>query len=143
LRARTLLYAAVIAIAGTTMLYALATRHSEAISVIHDRNPMFVRLSDGAVRNGYTIRIVNKRLESREFLLAISGLPGSIIDFVGMPQRADGRMVIEVGPDQTREVRVVVTDYGATPPPSTPIAFHLMDVITGERARADDHFFGP
>ena len=38
-RARTLLYAAVIAIAGVVMLYALATRTTESISVIHDRNP--------------------------------------------------------------------------------------------------------
>jgi polyferredoxin len=104
---------------------------------------MFVRLSDGALRNGYTIRIVNKRLDKREFALALSGLSGSLIDFVGVPPRDDGRFVIEVGPDQTREVRVVVTDYGFTPPQSTPITFHLMDVITGERASANDHFFGP
>ena len=51
------------------MLYTLATRDSEGISVIHDRNPMYVRLSDGALRNGYTIRIVNKRLKYRDFIV--------------------------------------------------------------------------
>jgi polyferredoxin len=45
-RARTVLYAAIIG-AVAIMLYALATRSSEGISVIHDRNPMFVRLSSG------------------------------------------------------------------------------------------------
>jgi cytochrome c oxidase accessory protein FixG len=142
-RLRTALYAAIIAIVGGVMLYTLATRHDEAISVIHDRNPVFVRLSDGALRNGYTVRIVNKRLEMREFALSVSGLPGAIVDFVGLPPRADGRLVIEVGPDQTREVRVLVTDYGAVPPPSTPITFVLMDVLTGVRAQAVDHFRGP
>ena len=48
-RWRTLLYAAIIAIAGGIMIFTLATRDSEGISVIHDRNPMFVRLSDGAL----------------------------------------------------------------------------------------------
>ena len=62
-RLRTVLYAAIIAIAGGIMIFTLATRDSEGISVIHDRNPMFVRLSDGSVRNGYTIRIVNKQLQ--------------------------------------------------------------------------------
>jgi cytochrome c oxidase accessory protein FixG len=142
-RTRTVLYAAVIAVAGGLMLYTLATRESEGLSSIHDRNPMSVRLSDGAVRNGYTIRIINKQLRRRDFILSFNGLPASLIDFVGVPPRADGQLLIDVAPDQTREVRVLVTDYGDTPPVSTPIVFRLTDVATGEQAEAHDHFFGP
>jgi cytochrome c oxidase accessory protein FixG len=142
-RARTVLYAAIIALVAGIMSYALATRELEGVSVIHDRNPMFVRLSDGALRNAYTIRIVNKRQQAREFSLGISGLPAAIIDFVGLPPRADGRLVIEVGPDQTREVRVLVTDYGRAGPASEPILFRLIDVATGDQVQAADHFFGP
>lgn len=142
-RLRTVLYAAVIAIAGGIMIFTLATRDSEGISVIHDRNPMFVRLSDGSVRNGYTVRIVNKHLKKREFALGFNGLPATLIDFVGLPPREDGELWIDVGPDQTRELRVVVTDYGLPPPASTRIVFRLTDVATGEQAEARDHFFGP
>ena len=142
-RMRTVLYAALIVMAGGLMLYQLATRESEGISSIHDRNPMSVRLSDGAVRNGYTIRIINKQLRKRDFILSFNGLPASLIDFVGVPPREDGQLLIDVGPDQTREIRVLVTDYGDTPPPSTPIVFRLTDVATGEQAEAYDHFFGP
>ena len=143
-RTRTLLYAAVIAIAGSVMIYTLATRGSEGISVIHDRNPMFVRLSDGALRNGYTIRIVNKELRHRDFIVSVDGLPSSLVDFVGLPPRADGRQLVDVGPDQTKEVRVVVTDYSKTAPaPSTSILFRLIDVDSGEVAEMRDHFFGP
>jgi len=142
-RVRTVLYAAVIAIAGGIMIFTLATRDSEGISSIHDRNPMSVRLSDGAVRNGYTIRIVNTQLRKRDFILAFNGLPASLIDFVGVPPRDDGQLLIDVGPDQTREVRVLVTDYGDTPPASTRIVFRLTDVATGVQAEAYDHFFGP
>jgi cytochrome c oxidase accessory protein FixG len=144
IRMRTLLYAGVIAIAGGIMIFTLATRDSEGISVIHDRNPMFVRLSDGALRNGYTIRIVNKRLKYRDFIVTVDGLPSTLIDFVGLPPRNDGRQLVPVGPDQTREVRVVVTDYATTPPaPSTTILFSLIDAETGEVAQMRDHFFGP
>ena len=143
LRMRTALYAFIIAVAGGVMLYTLATRDSEGISVIHDRNPMFVRLSDGALRNGYTIRIVNKRLKRREFILGFDGVPASLIDFVGLPPRDDGQMLIDVGPDQTREVRILVTDYGAPPPTSTRVVFRITDVATGEQSDARDHFFGP
>src|SRR5205085_6505158 len=68
-RARTVLYGTIIAIVGSVMLYALATRSSEGISVIHDRSPMFVRLADGELRNAYTVRVLNKMLEAREFIL--------------------------------------------------------------------------
>jgi cytochrome c oxidase accessory protein FixG len=140
-RMRTALYVAIIAVVGGVMTFALATRDAQGVSVIHDRNPIFVRLSDGAIRNGYTVRVANKRAERREFTLSISGLAGSLVDVV--QTREDGRFVIEVGPDQTREIRVLVTDYADTPPPSTPITFHLYDVLTGERASASDHFRGP
>ena len=126
------------------MIYTLATRGDQGIDVIHDRNPLYVRLSDGALRNGYTIRIVNKDLSKREFIVATDGLPAALIDFVGVPQRADGRLVVDVGPDQTREVRVTVTDYSRTPPPaSSPITFKLIDVDTGLVTQVRDHFFAP
>ena len=35
------------------MAYTLATRRNDGVAVIHDRNPLFVRLADGAVRNAY------------------------------------------------------------------------------------------
>ena len=143
-RMRTVLYAAIIAVVGGIMIYTLATRDSEGISVIHDRNPMYVRLSDGALRNGYTIRIVNKQLKYRDFIVSVDGLPSTLVDFVGVPPRADGRQLVSVGPDQTKEVRVVVTDYSATPPaPSTSILFKLIDINSGEVAEMRDHFFGP
>ncbi|MGA8997356.1 MAG: FixG Ig-like domain-containing protein, partial [Pseudolabrys sp.] len=143
-RMRTVLYAAIIAVVGGIMLYTLATRDSEGISVIHDRNPMYVRLSDGALRNGYIIRIVNKQLKYRDFIVSVDGLPSTLVDFVGVPPRADGRQLVSVGPDQTKEVRVVVTDYSTTPPaPSTSILFKLIDINSGEVADMRDHFFGP
>ncbi len=143
-RTRTVLYAGIIVVVGGIMLYTLATRDSEGISVIHDRNPMFVRLSDGAIRNGYTIRIVNKRLKSRDFIVTVDGLPSTLVDFVGLPPRADGRQLVSVGPDQTKEVRVVVTDYSTIPPASsTSILFKLIDINSGEVAEMRDHFFGP
>ncbi len=144
LRLRTVLYAAVIAVVGGVMLYVLATRDSEGISVIHDRNPMYVQLSNGALRNAYTIRIVNKQLKYREFIISVDGLPSTLVDFIGLPPRNDGRQLVSVGPDQTKEVRVTVTDYSASPPaPSTSILFKLIDIDTGEIAEMRDHFFGP
>ena len=63
-RARTVLYAVIIAVVGIVMAYTLATRHIDAVSVLHDRNPLYVRLSDGSLRNAYTLRVINKRFSN-------------------------------------------------------------------------------
>ena len=60
---RTILYAAVIALTGVVMLYALLTRTSSHVSVLHVRAPLFTQTAQGGVRNGYTLRFSNKLSE--------------------------------------------------------------------------------
>ena len=76
------------AVAGGIMIFTLATRDSEGISVIHDRNPMFVRMSDGGLRNGYTVRIVNKQLKYRDFMIDVDGLPSTTLSIMSACRRA-------------------------------------------------------
>jgi hypothetical protein len=77
-------------------------------------------------------------------MVTVDGLPSTLVDFVGLPPRNDGRQLVSVGPDQTREVRVVVTDYSTSAPaPSTTVLFSLIDSESGEVAQMRDHFFGP
>jgi cytochrome c oxidase accessory protein FixG len=143
-RPRTILYAALIAIVGGAMLYQLATRATASISVLHDRNPLFVTLRDGSIRNGYTIRIANKRPESRPFALTVEGPIGAQIEAVGEPATADWRPVIEVGPDQTREVRVLITmPRGVIAEKSTLISIKASDLFAGEIVSARENFFAP
>ena len=56
------------------MLVALLNRTTLEVNVLHDRNPPYVLLSDGGVRNGYTVKILNKLHEPREFSLEARGL---------------------------------------------------------------------
>jgi cytochrome c oxidase accessory protein FixG len=142
-RARTLVYAVVMAVVGGIMLTTLATRASVGINVIHDRNPMFVRLSNGAIRNAYTVRILNKQTEPRRFSLMVDGIAGALVDVVGIATPPDGDVAIEVGPDQTREFRVLVTDRQPPGEETSPVRFTIVDRNTGEAARASDHFFAP
>jgi len=61
---------------------------------------------------------------------------------MGTPPRADGRTVITVGPDQTREVRALITHRGADPVYMAPVTFYATDTASGERTAAADHFHG-
>ncbi|WP_208979840.1 cytochrome c oxidase accessory protein CcoG [Stappia indica] len=144
-RPRTIIYAAIIVLVGAIMAYALVTRQHEGMSVLHDRNPIYVELSDGGVRNGYTIRMLNKRLSAREFALSVEGMPdGTRIEAVGINEHADGAPLITVGVDTTRELRVLVfSPAGASLDKSTPITFRLRDTASGDTATASDFFKAP
>lgn len=144
LRLRTLAYAALIAIVGGAMLWQLATRSIAGISVLHERAPLFVTLSDGSIRNAYTVRLLNKRPERRPFALTVSGLPGIRIEAIGAPPSADLRPVVTVDPDSSREARVLVTVPAGVPlVASQVITITASDLFAGETVRADDHFMAP
>ena len=55
-RPRTVIYSGLLATIGAIMLGVLVTRDRLDINVVPDRNPLFVTLTDGSIRNGYTIR---------------------------------------------------------------------------------------
>lgn len=142
-RPRTILYAALIVLVGAVMLTALSMRQSIGLSVMHDRNPLFVRLSDGAIRNGFTVRIANKHLEDRLYAISVEGLSNAHLDIVGGKIDQQGRSVVSVGPDQTLEARVLVTSSAPGLPSSSDIRFVLTDLTNGDTARVNDHFKAP
>ncbi|MDB5569030.1 MAG: ccoG [Hyphomicrobiales bacterium] len=143
-RPRTILYAAVIALVGGIMVYALATRMPLGLSVLHDRNPVYVKLSDGSIRNAFTVRLLNKELHPRRFDLQVRGMTNAVLDIVGVEKNASGRTLVEVGPDQTREVRVLVTvPNGERVSDSHDIRFIATDSVSGRAAFAKDHFIAP
>ena len=124
---------------GGFMLYSLATRSFMGLSVLHDRNPLFVTLSDGSVRNGYTVRLSNKRPGERHYALAVEGLPGARVEVVG-----GAPSDLPVPSDATQEFRVLVfAPAGAEPAASAPLTFRIADVATGETARVQDTFKAP
>ncbi len=144
IRPRTVLYAAIIALIGGAMVYQLATRATASIHVLHERNPMFVTLRDGSIRNAYTIRLANKRPEARLFALTVEGPTGIQIEAIGVPATSDWRPMIEVGPDQTHEVRVLVTiPRGSITEKSTLIWIKAADLFAGENVLARENFFAP
>ncbi len=125
------------------MIASLAMRQSIYLSVMHDRNPLFVRLSDGSIRNGFTIRVANKKLDERRYALTLEGLPDARIDIIGDEVDTQGRSIVRVGPDQTLEARVLVTDTTSAASASSDIRFTLTDLASGETASTSDHFKAP
>ncbi len=144
IRARTILYAALIAITGFVMLYALISRTSMNVSVLHVRAPLFTQTAEGGIRNGYTVRFSNKLGVPRDFTLEVSGLKGAMMTSVVAKPIEDGRLSVRIDPDATFEAPVYVgSPANAKLGKSTPIVFTATDPRTGEHVTVGDHFFAP
>jgi polyferredoxin len=107
-RTRTLLYAALIAAVGAVMLFGLSSRATLEVNVLRDRTPPFVRLSDGSIRNAYTVKIINKANEPRDFRITFKGPEGLIVSSIG-DVTVENALTITADGDGLRSVRIFVT----------------------------------
>ncbi|ACI94451.1 cytochrome c oxidase accessory protein CcoG [Afipia carboxidovorans OM5] len=105
---RTLIYLAAWTLVGLGLLYALLTRDRLQVNVLADRNPQFVVLSDGSIRNGYTIKLLNMIPEPRTITVTMQNLPGADMSVVGMDQHVERSFVVEVEPDKLKTLKVYV-----------------------------------
>ena len=111
LRPRTFIYFGIWSGIGLALLFALGTRSHTDITVSPDRNPPFMLMKDGAVRNAYTLRLRNMEARPRDMEIALTGLPqGSLMwtDRIGRESAAESQ-VISVPANETRIVRAYVT----------------------------------
>ena len=108
-RARTLIYFLIWAGIGFGMLFALGNRTRLDLSVRQERNPLWVQLSDGAVRNAYTINVRNMEGRKRTVALSVAGLAGARLwDDSGRRETATDRLLVKLDPDRATKARVYV-----------------------------------
>jgi cytochrome c oxidase accessory protein FixG len=136
LRPRTVLYAALLTVVAGTMAIAFFLRSDADLSVQRDRSPNFIRLSNGDVRNGYTVKISNKQQHDRRFAVELRGLPGATLSF------ANAAPPLLVHADTVASFRVLVTVPAASPG-SQPIEFVIRDEAGRPTATHDSVFVGP
>lgn len=127
IRPRTLIYFLLLSVIGGIIFFALATRSDLEINILRDRNPLFVTLSDGSVRNGYTFKILNKDPNARIFSLAIDGLTSPQMKLVGRDQALAVQTLV-ADPDRVSTYRVFVSvASGSLPSDATDFDFRLIE----------------
>ena len=144
LRPRTVIYVSALLISITALSTALLTRSTFSLSVQADRAPLFVLLPDGGLRNGYTLKVVNKTQLNRAFDLTIEGLPGAKMwTAEGAPNPVPSLRVLATG-DQIESLRLLVTARPASlPDGSLPVDFVLRDTTDGAQTVYHSTFRGP
>ena len=144
LRPRTLMYTAVLSLVAAVMVAGFLTRDTLSLSVLRDRAPLFVPLSDGGVRNAFTIKLVNKTHATARYALVLEGAPGVTILAQGAETDPQGRPILTTRPDGITEWRVLVTTPAARHlPANLPISFHLHDQEGHDVAHAQSVLLGP
>ena len=101
-------------------------------------------LSDGSLRNGYTIKLLNKTREPRAFSLSLDAPPSATMQVVGQHGDAYETVLLSAEPDSVAVYRVYVTmprvDVAGG---SAPLSFLLRDRDSEEEARYASVFRGP
>jgi cytochrome c oxidase accessory protein FixG len=106
LKPRTFLYSAVLILVCFVMLRSLILKPTLEVDVIPDRNPLFVRLSDGSIRNGYTIKIMNKTHENKVFILKIDEPKEAVLKLQSFSEKDAEHL--EVAADEVGSFKVYV-----------------------------------
>lgn len=141
-RPRTILYAVILGLVAAIMLGVLLLRSTVDVNVLPDRNPLFVTLSDGSIRNGYTIRVMNKTRSEKAYELRLAGTD-AVLSALGQEGHA-GSITLLAPPDGVsthhvfvqlprKEVKGEVND----------VTFELTDTATGSVKTFGTVFRGP
>lgn len=140
LRPRTLLYTGLWSLVGVLLVVALFMRSSIDVTVAPVRNPTFVTLADGSIRNTYEVRLRNMQGEERPFRLTVHGDPVLRIELEGTTHG-----IVNVPADQMKLQRVyVIAPNGSAPAINarTGIRIWVEDTTSGDRVNKDSVFNG-
>jgi cytochrome c oxidase accessory protein FixG len=109
-RPRTLLYTVLWSGVGVGLVVALFLRSDLDVDVSPVRNPTYVTLSDGSVRNSYVLRLRNKTADARAFQITARTDVPLVLTIEG----SDG-LFVRVPADATLEVEAHVTAPAGSP----------------------------
>ena len=129
-RVRTMIYTVLWSAVGIALVVALFMRTEIDVNVTPVRNPQFVVLKDGSIRNTYELRLLNKHGDDRlfsisstneegaEFVLALEGQEALQV-LVPANQTKTQRLYItapagsEAGEEERTELRLWIEDLGS------------------------------
>ncbi len=139
-RPRTIVYTTAWAAIGVALVVALFIRPEIDMTVAPVRNPTFVTLSDGAIRNTYEVRLRNKHGMAQPFRLSVAGDPALRLEVEGATHTT-----VTVPADSTQLHKVHVIAPAAAAPARrarSDIRLWVEDTESGERSFEDTVFNG-
>ena len=143
-RPRILVYAGLWCFVGLGLLVALGMRERLQLDVLHDRNPQFVLESSGAIRNGYTVKLLNMRPEPAQLTVSLGDLPGATMTLAGDTVSKGAEFSIQAAPDAVHTMKLYVTvPKQLLPQTAESFEFTVRNAATGEHTEHEATFNVP
>jgi len=141
IRTRTVLYTILIALISGLILWGYTAKSNYEFNVLKDRSPPYIRLSDGRVRNGYTLKIVNKASEQTSVAVSLEGLKDAEFEIVGVGSAAaDGTLELKSEAHGVGRYRMLVTLPENETERRTTLTVRITDLKSGEVASENTPF---
>ncbi len=140
-RPRTLMYATLVSVVLIILGTATLIRTRVDLSIERDRTPNYVTLSNGAIRNGYTVRIENRTMNPARYEVRVGGLKGETLR---IGTEGPNLEWLDVQPNQVATFRMFVqAPRDILQAATTPIHFELIDSEHSRRVEGTTVFEGP
>ncbi|PYG27018.1 cytochrome c oxidase accessory protein FixG [Pelagimonas varians] len=139
-RFRTMMYTGLWSLVGVGLVFALFIRPEIEMTVAPLRNPTFVTMSDGSIRNTYDVRLLNKHGEDRPFRLTIKGDPSLYMQLEGTPYET---VTVKANETKLQKLHIIAPRHSAPADAErVDVRIWVEDLTTHERAHNDTIFNG-
>jgi len=140
-RTRTVLYAVMISLISALILWGYAAKSTYEFNVLKDRSPPFIRLSDGRIRNGYTLKLVNKSTTTQAVEVKVTGLGDAEFEIIGIgTATAAGSLRLTSEAHGVDRYRLLVTVPAGDTADRDILVVEIKDTDTGEKVSAGAPF---
>ena len=143
IRPRTVVYAVLMVAITGLMVLGLSTKATFEVNLLKDRSPPFVQLSDGSIRNGYTLKLINKNTTTRDMQISLTGIDDASFSIIGIDTKDVTSLTVQVPPFGVDRYRVLVKARPAEGRAQRRITFSVTDTETSETQTNRTSFRGP
>lgn len=140
IRPRTVFYAAILSLVGGLMLTAILLRSETDVNIIHNRSPLYVRLSDGDIRNNYQIKVLNKSHFDREYAVSVEGMSPQAVHLLAAGDVAVTQLSVPANSVGEFRAEIVARPGDIS---HKPVSFVLTNLTTQKAARHASYFIAP
>ena len=140
-RTRTIIYAIGLVLVAFGMLFSLSTRATMDVKVQGDRSPLYVKLGDGEIQDGYTLKISNKSPQPMEYRVTVEGVDGLSMKIIG----SENPDALRVNGDSVGTFRMLLKAplKSLKHHKSQHIRVTAVNIATGEESHYSEIFHGP
>ncbi len=144
---RVWVYGTILTLALSGIIYGLLGLDAIQMKVLHERQPLFVAMSDGSIQNKYTIKLLNKMSEDLQIRITVEGPQGLVMKDLTGNEVAGGLAMIEAPHNKVAAKTLTIrVPRASLESESAPILFHATTETQAGEAYATQResvFIGP